>query len=395
MVVSRLDPALEYKENKEIEENDKSKDVSLYGMNIKGLDLVIAVGEIKDEYKKFDITYVPVYLIVDEKEKIYQIGIYEFMSSSYSSLIDEEGDLDISKIEGPILFSFVTKEYLKECIGDTDLPVDEDYDLKSATNLDNLKKSTIVKELEIEEDDDDIHQEEETLDDNEKYKKKYNPRKSSIWIRAFLHNDLYDIKNVESNGDCLFATIREGFKDTGRHIKVNKLRGIVADYMNHKNFEAYTEYYDMTQKGIDTLNREIDQGSKEGTKIKKEYLKIKKDLTSGLYDRVDKYPEKKGAMEKAENLKKKLLEKHTIHKKKQQELLSLQDIGSDYKWMKGITTLEKLRKYVRTCKFWADGSAISILEEVLNIKLIILSSLKYKNKEMNTVLSCGDMDTIY
>ena len=49
MVVSKIDPALEYKENKEIEEEDKNKDVSLYGMNIKGNEVVIAVGQIKED----------------------------------------------------------------------------------------------------------------------------------------------------------------------------------------------------------------------------------------------------------------------------------------------------------------------------------------------------------
>ena len=35
------------------------------------------------------------------------------MSSSYSSLIDDDGDLDISLIEGPLLFSFVSEDYIK------------------------------------------------------------------------------------------------------------------------------------------------------------------------------------------------------------------------------------------------------------------------------------------
>ena len=49
MVVSKIDPSLEYKENKEIEDEDKNKDVSLYGMNIKGHEVVIAIGEVKKE----------------------------------------------------------------------------------------------------------------------------------------------------------------------------------------------------------------------------------------------------------------------------------------------------------------------------------------------------------
>ena len=72
MVVSKIDPSLEYKENKEIEDEDKNKDVSLYGMNIKGHEVVIAIGEVKKENEKFDVSYVPVYLIIDNKEKIYQ-----------------------------------------------------------------------------------------------------------------------------------------------------------------------------------------------------------------------------------------------------------------------------------------------------------------------------------
>ena len=109
MVVSKIDPALEYKENKEIEEEDKNKDVSLYGMNIKGNEVVIAVGQIKEDYKKFDITYVPVYLIVDEKDKIYQIGIYEFMSSSYKklNLVSSNEAFSTDSLERNLSFNFV------------------------------------------------------------------------------------------------------------------------------------------------------------------------------------------------------------------------------------------------------------------------------------------------
>ena len=391
MVVSKIDPALEYKENKEIEEEDKNKDVSLYGMSIKGNEVVIAVGQIKEDYKKFDITYVPVYLVVDEKEKIYQVGIYEFMSSSYSSLIDDDGDLDISLIEGPLLFSFVTKDYIKKCIENENLPIDDEPLEKAPDSLNDVKKDKITNALNIDEDDDDDYPEEESYEDDEKRRKKYIPRKATIWVRAFLHNDLYDIKDVESNGDCLFAVVREGFKDVGRHIQVNKLRGILAEYMNHKNFETYKEYYDMTQTGIDNLNDEIKKMSIDGNTKKKEYMKLKKELQTGIYDRVDKHGDKKGIINKIDELKKYLRNTNEEFKKKKTELESLKDIGGDYNWMKGITTLDKLRKHVRTCRFWADSSSISILEEVLNVKMIILSSLKYREKDMENVLSCGDM----
>ena len=88
--------------------------------------------------------------------------------------------------------------------------------------MNDVKKDKIANALNIDEDDDDDYPEEESYEDDEKRRKKHVPRKATIWVRSFLHNDLYDIKDVESNGDCLFAVVREGFKDIGRHVKVNK-----------------------------------------------------------------------------------------------------------------------------------------------------------------------------
>ena len=46
----------------------------------------------------------------------------------------------------------------------------------------------------------------------------------------------------------------------------------------------------------------------------------------------------------------------------------------DYlKPLKDIHTLEQFRDYLKSCEFWGESWAISMLEKTLNIKLILFS----------------------
>ena len=61
----------------------------------------MAIGDVKYDFTKKDILFVPVYLIVDESEKIYQIGVYEFENKNMKIYWTSDGDINISKIDGP------------------------------------------------------------------------------------------------------------------------------------------------------------------------------------------------------------------------------------------------------------------------------------------------------
>ena len=58
--------------------------------------------------------------------------------------------------------------------------------------------------------------------------------------------------------------------------------------------------------------------------------------------------------------------------------------------MKGVNTLHKFKRLIRTCRFWGDSWAISTFERVLNIKFILLSKESYENDDYANVLQCGD-----
>ena len=50
---------------------------------------------------------------------------------------------------------------------------------------------------------------------------------------------------------------------------------------------------------------------------------------------------------------------------------------------------------IKSCSFWGDTWAISTLERVLNVKLILLSKNAYAERDLDNVLTCGQMnDTI-
>ena len=112
MVLSKLDKSISYQELKSVDSDDFKKKATLYEIEIKGVNVIIAVGNAKNTYEDKNVTFFPVYL-VKSNNKVMQIGVYEIKSTDVSSNMDEENNLNIENLDGPLIYVFVTKKMLE------------------------------------------------------------------------------------------------------------------------------------------------------------------------------------------------------------------------------------------------------------------------------------------
>ena len=100
MVLSRINDKINYTEQKSIEKEDKGFNATQYKIEVKDIIITIALGDTKYQYIDDGVLYNPIYLIINSKVDL-QIGVYEFNSESLMDVLDEDGDLDIDKINSP------------------------------------------------------------------------------------------------------------------------------------------------------------------------------------------------------------------------------------------------------------------------------------------------------
>jgi predicted NAD-dependent protein-ADP-ribosyltransferase YbiA (DUF1768 family) len=60
--------------------------------------------------------------------------------------------------------------------------------------------------------------------------------------------------------------------------------------------------------------------------------------------------------------------------------------------METIDTFDKFKEFIQTPNYWADTWAISTMEKLLNIKMIILSEEAYVSGDLDSVLKCGQLN---
>ena len=424
MVLSQIDKSIEYPAVKFIDSEDLDYDAQLYQIELfPDLEVVIALGKVKYTFIDKNVLYIPVYL-TNDGEVILQMGIYEFPSNIYTSLLDEDNDFDISLLENPLplLYKFINESFIRKELGqkkkqtptppvkpptlpaegEMEKPPEEDATKKSPAKIptppaeDVTKKppeqkkspsddftelsedsrvpnkQTIIQELFEEDDDekpiisDDVVAEENDQETNFKEHSGHN------WVEKFMKNENYGIVDNEGSGDCLFATIRDAYSGIGKTVTVEDLRSIASNAATEEVFKNFKEQYDMYDTEVKTLSTKLAKLQNSNKILKQRYSQTKdRDEKKKLVD------QSKPIIGKFRQAKK--------EKKAASELLY------EYRWMRGIDTLAKLKKKMRTCRFWAESWTIQILEMILNVKLIILSSYNYEHRDYDNVLSCGDM----
>lgn len=383
MVNSILNPKINYPEMKKIDQEDINFDASMYEISVLGQDIIIALGQAKYAFIDDNIIYYPIYLVENDKASK-QIGVYEIMSDQLPNVVDEDGDIELKDIDEPLLYNFVTVEML---IGENDLGRNNKRDnFKSETNEDEDEDEDGDGDGDKDEDGDDSSSDNEsdkeesktilpdqTIKQMEKEHDEYTKEKGQEWVQEMLKSNEYGLIDNEGGGDCLFAVIRDAMKSIDKDISVMELRRKMADEVTGELYENYKEKYKMFVETVHTGETEIKELQK---------------LNLELRDRLKNTKERNEQLKIVEHAKE-VAAKYKILKS---EMKISKELLHEFRFMKKVHSIDDLKKIMKTCDFWADTWAISTLERVLNIKMIIFSSEAWKSGDKNNVLQCGQLN---
>jgi hypothetical protein len=372
MVQSKLDNTINYIESKTLDEEDKQYDATLYSTEIYGVESNIALGQGKYDFVEKNIVFFPLYYVVND-EVVGQIGVYEVFANTIPNITDEDGDIDLSSLDEPLLYSFVNEKYFNinnsdedkndDENDDKDEDEDEDHDKDEDEDEDNIFDSDPNEE--------ELPEQNEGIIDSEK--KEYLEKPGNLWVQEYFKSNKYNIIDNEGGGDCLFAVIRDAIKQTGKDISVKELRKMLADETTDEIFKTYKEIYDAILLSI----------TNDETSMK---LLVKKNKE--LRERLKESKDPKERLQIAEEGKKISQQ----HKQLKNDVLTSREMINEYIFLKKVKDVEGFKKAIQTCDFWADTWAISTLERILSIKLIILSSEYFDNGDNDNVLMCGQLN---
>jgi predicted NAD-dependent protein-ADP-ribosyltransferase YbiA (DUF1768 family) len=404
MVKSKINPTnIDYSEEKTVDDDDLYHASTRYNYTLHKMKIEIVLGKIRYTYSKYDVVFYPIYLVLGE-EIDSKIGLFEIESNKAIEAVDEDGDIDLRK--GNII-PFVSEAYLKKQLGDYEKEKEfqESQQPNNAETNEKEELGDVIEEVEeidagVKTQDDvlslDIPENEnrnkkadetlkdgiftenktiplqpilpiETKQDSDKLKSEYTKSPSNVWMEDFAHNNNYKIIDNEGGGQCFFAVIRDAFKQIGKETEVENLRALLSKNASEDNYNHYRSLYLMFFDEIANIDKEISD-------IKKNSALLKKRITKA----------------ETTDIHKKLIDEAKTLLVRRDELLENKETASsnmeEFEYMKDIDSFEKFKDFIMTHNYWADDWAISTLERLLNIKMIILSEGDYQEGDKDSVI---------
>tara|TARA_Y100000816_G_C26103824_1_gene585833 strand:+ start:1199 stop:3328 length:2130 start_codon:yes stop_codon:yes gene_type:complete len=392
MLQSKINQTILYKEDRTIDKFDHDHETYLYTYPVKNHLTYIVLGGIDYEYQEQNVLFMRAYLYED-KRITDQVGIFEFSQDKKDYILDENEDIDLTKIDDLLTFSFVNEKYLGEKY-ESILDVDEeefekldegvsgeDEDLyedieerdeyeDEEPNVEDVE--TEKKALRLPDDDIMSDQVSQNKEQAMKEKKSFKMGSKTTWIEKFMKNNNYGLIDNEGGGDCFFAVIRDGLLGININMTVDELREVIAKNATEEQFKSYVKLYEMYVSEINETTLKINDKKKVFNKIK---LDLKKEKDRGRQKQI---------VEQAQKIKK---EYKTLIKEREAAKENIQEV----KMMQNIKSLDDFRGLILSTDYWADTWAISLLERELNVKIVIMSSDNYEEKNMENIMICGDM----
>jgi len=408
MIQSLIRKEVRYTVKQEIDNEDVGYESTTYDTELLGTPVELAIGKEKYNYSKHDLVFFYLYLVLNE-ELVAKVAIFEVESDRLISILDSDGDIDITK--GQVIPT-VSEKYLNKLIANNPTKVKEEASYNELSTSDNSSSGPSINpalDEDIDKNEDDLFSvnlptnriskevqdskeklktgvfiknpaikmpellEEETQEAAKQMRREFVSSPSNKWVVNFMENNNYSIVDNEGGGDCFFAVIRDAFRQIGQETTVDKLRSLLSNEATEDQYEQYRTIY----LGLLSEQQSIEKELKEIKRI----APLLKKRTEASKDKAE--------TEQIVREAKQLADKHKqfLSDKKQ-----VSDNMSEFSFMKNIDNLEKLREYIKTSQYWADTWAVSTMERLLNIKLIILSEESYKAEDIDSVLKCGQLN---
>jgi hypothetical protein len=221
MSQSRINPSIKYPEIKNILEEDINHETDLYEMPFFGISAVFGLGMPK---QIANIVYYPIYLVHESKCQS-QIGVFEVLYNNLSTLYNEDGDIDISLLDEPLLYPSITRRTIQ-----------------NATRSDKLcEQSALMAKAE---------------------RNTYRKEKGEHWVNTFLSNPYYESLGEFSRwGEALFYAFDQ-------RLTLLQIRTLLSEQIDEDEYTTMALQSQMAMQDNEQLTNDLKRFVKEHDALK-------------------------------------------------------------------------------------------------------------------------------